>query len=350
MIEITDQCNVVCNACYKKKGDSNKGLDEIRRDIDAATTLRQLHTITISGGEPTLHPQLPDVIQMIKERGFHSFLLTNGLLTDEEYMCRLKESGLDSILFHVDLGQNRPDLPAKPEFTSVRRRLEQLIGNAVRNGIDASMSFTVYDSSNSLKEVSDFFINSPDITFMFISRAVFTERPSGEEILRMGVNDVIEFYESEYGVEPFANIPSSVRNAPPMWVSFFVPIVYGDSGTSLFRYRSNVTDLCMMQLARMLRGGHIHKTTQNGILTSLRVAINAISRFRFGQLVSFLLDATARRSLLRHKMIVYDNGPVITGGGKISHCEYCPTAIVRDGRLLPCCTADYPLDEKERMA
>jgi len=95
MLEITDACNINCRVCYKRRGTSLKTLSQIQHDLETAMKLRRLHTVTISGGEPTLHPELCQIVAMIKRYGFHVFLLTNGLLIDEDYLKRLRSSGLD---------------------------------------------------------------------------------------------------------------------------------------------------------------------------------------------------------------------------------------------------------------
>jgi len=125
MLEIVGACNVRCDVCYHRAAASVKPLDAIREDLGHAMRLRKLHTVVISGGEPTLHPQLGEVIRMIKEHDLHVFLLTNGLLVDREFLIPLKQAGLDSILFHVDLGQQRSDLPAAPVFADVEKRLNE---------------------------------------------------------------------------------------------------------------------------------------------------------------------------------------------------------------------------------
>ena len=75
MLEITDACNVNCRVCYKKRGESLKSLLQIQQELDAAIKLRKLHTVTISGGEPTLHPELCQIVAMIKKYGLLGILM-----------------------------------------------------------------------------------------------------------------------------------------------------------------------------------------------------------------------------------------------------------------------------------
>ena len=51
--------------------------------------------ITLSGGEPLLHPDLDRVVARIRERGAMAALLTNGTLLTDESVRRPDRAGLD---------------------------------------------------------------------------------------------------------------------------------------------------------------------------------------------------------------------------------------------------------------
>ena len=344
MLEVTDACNLRCRACYKKPGSTFKTLDQVRQDLDTGATLRPLHTVTISGGEPTLHPDLPAILSMVKQRRVHVFLLTNGLNLNENRLRLFKTSGLDSILFHVDAGQNRPDLPSNPDFPAIRKRLSGLVSAATACGLDVSISATLYgETMEFLRQLCAYVFAEPEITFLFLAkgrdpRSTLPPQPYlpvGEELDTVAIQS---FFEREFDVEPFAYIPSSIGPRIP-WLSFFVPIAYRGRKSTWFRIRSNWSDRTLMAIPRLLRGHYIHKTTQNAPLTLLRTAINAATTFRPLTFSRFLAASWGAR--LGHKMIVYDDGPVRLADGSLEHCLYCPTAIVRGDTLLPCCTADY---------
>ena len=63
--------------------------------------------MTLSGGEPTLHPELDAIIRRIRERGAIATLITNGLLLTPERIRRLNEAGLDYLQISID--NVRPD-------------------------------------------------------------------------------------------------------------------------------------------------------------------------------------------------------------------------------------------------
>ena len=348
MIEIADACNLACRACYKKTYSHIKSLAEIRQDLKTAMKLRRLHTVTISGGEPTLHPNLCAVVEMIKQKGFHVFLLTNGVLVDEVFLGRLKQAGLDSILFHVDLGQKRPDLPEGATFSDVQKRLDELVALASSFNIDTSLSFTLYEDGDEAK-ICSYFLKSPKPSFLFLSSATdlkafyasINKRPNNSAPYRARtIGKIEQFLKDQYGVEPFAYIPTR-SGKDTVWISYFIPVVYARKGVRLYNYFSNWMDVFLMKAVKFFTGRYIHKTTHNVFITSLRVFLNGVSSLRIVAAIKFLVQSWASGAELRHKMIVYDEGPFVTDGNEVEYCEYCPTAIVRNGGLLSCCTADY---------
>ena len=108
-IEPNMTCNIKCRGCYNLYKDHVKSLDEVKAEIDIALEKRNLETITLLGGEPTLHPDLIAIISYIKSKNLICALITNGivLLSDKEdcLLDAMIGAGLDRIVLHVDLGQ-----------------------------------------------------------------------------------------------------------------------------------------------------------------------------------------------------------------------------------------------------
>ena len=349
MIEVVDTCNVSCKVCYRKLVGNTRSVEHIERDLNDAIRLRQLHTVTISGGEPTLHPDLCTVVRMIKAKGLHAFLLTNGLLIDHNYLARLREAGLDSILFHVDLGQKRRDLPRHTTFDDVRKRLDELVDMAASFDLDVSISTILYDDGQE-RAISKYFLENKRATFLFLSKAVdcntFFQQPREAQHVHDSMTTtsrLIEFFREEHNIEPFSYIPTT-NGQESVWISYFIPIIYSTKGYRTLLYQSTWIDAAMMRLLHTITGRYIHKTTQSKTMTSVRVFLNALSHVNFFPALSFWMESMKRGHELRHKTVVYDDGPYHSSNSAAQHCEYCPTAIVRDGKLKPCCTADFKPD------
>ena len=84
LIEITDQCNLTCPVCYADSSPqrtSQRSVQQIERMLDCVVANEgEPDVVQISGGEPTLHPQLLDVLAAARRRPIkHLMLNTNGV-------------------------------------------------------------------------------------------------------------------------------------------------------------------------------------------------------------------------------------------------------------------------------
>ena len=87
------RCNLACTYCNEFDNISDPvAIDEMRRRV---ADLGRLGTsvITISGGEPLLHPDLDDVIRAIRRTGAIAGMITNGYLL---MRCRASASSASS--------------------------------------------------------------------------------------------------------------------------------------------------------------------------------------------------------------------------------------------------------------
>jgi uncharacterized radical SAM superfamily Fe-S cluster-containing enzyme len=87
IVEITSRCNLGCPVCF---ADADSGYDLSLTQVEAMLdrfleTEGQPEVVQISGGEPTVHPKVLDVLAAAQERGIrHVMLNTNGLRLAQE--------------------------------------------------------------------------------------------------------------------------------------------------------------------------------------------------------------------------------------------------------------------------
>lgn len=121
VIPITSECNLDCPICYtvnKNEGAHRTSLEDMKKIIDHLVAEHdELDIINFTGGEPTLHPQLPEILELCRDAGIRRLTIsTNGLrLLDEDFVRRLGELdarivlSLDSFVKETDeklLGAN----------------------------------------------------------------------------------------------------------------------------------------------------------------------------------------------------------------------------------------------------
>ena len=173
------RCNLACTYCNEFDDVSKPvPLDAMFRRIDK---LGELGTavITISGGEPLLHPELDDVIERIRKNGAIAGMITNGYLLVAERIQRLNAAGLEWLQISIDNVQ--PDEVSKKSLKVLDKKLQLLaehanfhvninsvVGGGVNNPQDAlvigkraiELGFTstvgiIHDGSGQLKALGD---------------------------------------------------------------------------------------------------------------------------------------------------------------------------------------------------
>ena len=106
----TDGCNFACPYCNHKQkmGKDEPGIseDEFFRFLDKQAELKTLDSVVITGGEPTIHADLPDFIRHIK--GYYGFkvkLCTNAsnITMIDEILC---EGMIDYIAMDIKAGRS----------------------------------------------------------------------------------------------------------------------------------------------------------------------------------------------------------------------------------------------------
>lgn len=104
----TLRCNLNCPICYLKFDGFLKDKSKIECDlplnlIKKIVNKTSAEVIVFTGGEPTLHPNLPQAINYAKKKGRKVAILTNGLkLLSKQYLKTLADAGIDRIGLSFD--------------------------------------------------------------------------------------------------------------------------------------------------------------------------------------------------------------------------------------------------------
>src|SRR5947209_14988315 len=122
------RCNLSCAYCnefdsFSKPVPTTEMLRRIDRLAALGTTI-----ITISGGEPLLHPELDEIIRRIRRHGIIAVLITNGYLLTPERIARLNRAGLDHLQISID--NVMPDEVSKKSLKVLDRKLQNLAQRA----------------------------------------------------------------------------------------------------------------------------------------------------------------------------------------------------------------------------
>src|SRR3974390_2253849 len=122
------RCNLSCAYCneydnHSKPVPTETMLGRINRLGDLGTTI-----ITISGGEPLLHPELDTLIRQIRRRGIIAGMITNGYLLTADRIRGLNRAGLEQLQISID--NVMPDEVSKKSLKVLDKKLQLLAEHA----------------------------------------------------------------------------------------------------------------------------------------------------------------------------------------------------------------------------
>ena len=96
LIEINEECNLECPVCFAESSPMRKknlSLDKIEFMMDALVKSEgEPDILQISGGEPTIHPQIMEILKLAKTKPIrHLMINTNGvrIASDKEFVKQL---------------------------------------------------------------------------------------------------------------------------------------------------------------------------------------------------------------------------------------------------------------------
>jgi MoaA/NifB/PqqE/SkfB family radical SAM enzyme len=122
------RCNLSCTYCNEFDDFSDPvPVDEMLRRIDHLGRLGT-SVITISGGEPLLHPDLDQIIARIRKTGAIAGMITNGYLLMPDRIQCLNRAGLDHMQISID--NVMPDAVSKKSLKVLDKKLQMLAEHA----------------------------------------------------------------------------------------------------------------------------------------------------------------------------------------------------------------------------
>jgi MoaA/NifB/PqqE/SkfB family radical SAM enzyme len=123
------RCNLSCTYCNE--------YDDFSKPVPTETIVGRINRlaalgtviVTLSGGEPLLHPELDDVIRAMRRRGLIAGMITNGYLLTPERVKRLNQAGLDWMQISID--NVMPDDVSKKSLKVLDKKLQVLAEHAL---------------------------------------------------------------------------------------------------------------------------------------------------------------------------------------------------------------------------
>lgn len=170
-LEVTDDCNLECIGCYRPHKKNHKTLIQIAGELAVFKQCRKSDCMSIAGGDPLVHPDIVEIVEMVKAGGWKPIINTNGLALGKKLLGRLKKAGIYGFTFHIDTTQTRADSSAtvEKEHNPLRLKFAKMLAEV--GGISCSFNQTVsVDTLDQIKDTVSFAQQHPDIihTVVFI--------------------------------------------------------------------------------------------------------------------------------------------------------------------------------------
>ncbi len=135
------ECNKSCNFCFQKgvKFDSMMSFEDFRKVIEWLDQLEffqkaESRKISLIGGEPTLHPKLKDMIQLLKEKNIKATIFSNFVFNEKKLEL------FDKAVVKGFVGTYNPNSWYKK---SEYELMEKNIAELKRRGFDVKFSYNI---------------------------------------------------------------------------------------------------------------------------------------------------------------------------------------------------------------
>lgn len=113
---VTNECNIACFYCHNEG--QTKSTDHMSLALAGAlaaalegTLTDPLATVTFSGGEPLIHPELPNIVDRYRDLSKQLTVVTNGIELDRAMLTRLAHAGVTKVRLGVDSIQQTRSRP-----------------------------------------------------------------------------------------------------------------------------------------------------------------------------------------------------------------------------------------------
>ena len=134
-IELTSKCNERCVHCYIPHEFKNKDIpDDLYYSVLEQLNKMGVLSVTLSGGEPMLHPHFIEFLRAAKKYDFYVNILSNLTLQNDDIIAALKEGNVSSV--QVSLYSMIPEhhdaiTTVKGSFEKTKNAILKLIENDI---------------------------------------------------------------------------------------------------------------------------------------------------------------------------------------------------------------------------
>jgi pyruvate-formate lyase-activating enzyme len=369
-LEPTKKCNLACLGCYRENDPrGHKTLEEVRGDLDVFKRYRTVDGVSIAGGDPLVHPQIVEIVQMVAADGLKPIVNTNGLALTPELLGELKRAGVFGFTFHIDSKQGRPGWKDKDEveLNELRLKYAQMVAEVGEGDIGCSFNATVYeDTLEHVPDVVEWAQRHIDIvhTVVFIA---FRSGVVGGDFEYLVQGESVDFLDTPYATTDLTrheiqstDIVAEIRKRCPD----FEPAAYlnGTERPDTFKWlltgRLGTPEKIYgyvgprsMELAQtyhhLTTGRYLAYTAPRALTRGRSMLLLAPFDRRLRKVAKRYARAVARdpgiaAQKLRFQSVMVIQPADVYEDGRQNMCDGCPDMTVWNGRLVWSCRLEEP--------
>lgn len=217
MIEPLEQCNLRCTGCGRIR-EYSEYLDEMMSPDEVLEAAEEsgAPVISITGGEPLIHPEIETIVSRLIDEGYYIMLCTNGLLLEEK-LKSIQPSEKLAFAIHLDGTKEVHDKFANRE--GVYETAFSALEKAIDQGYRVTTNTTIFKESDP-KDLHELFRR---LTEAGVEGIMLAPGYNYESVNKSGEHQFLERKES---IEVFQEIldPEKVKDFPfyntPLYLDF----------------------------------------------------------------------------------------------------------------------------------
>ena len=307
-----------------------KPLAEVLAELDLAQSLRRLDCVTLIGGEPLLHPELPAIIRAVRSRGPPGRAVHQRPWSAISKALELKAAGLELAVMHLEGRQEREDL-ADASPGALRRLREGKLALLAEAGLEGGLSITAMpDCEEEVAEAVELAVASPPPSFFLVT--LFQDPAAVPDL----VGDIDRGFRT---VGPSAGGRGSCRprhrgpggRDPALGGTFHLPRLHpggsplvlppgghrprGDSVPVVRSLRITRLDMLLNRLLRLARGRYSFYQPQRRRLPFVHLLLNGLAGGGFRRNLDIVTRALRPGASLRMKRFLLQVPAGLDAGG-----------------------------------
>jgi len=346
ILEITSECNLGCPTCFANAGGLgfNLSVPQVKSMIDSLLASEEkVEIVQISGGEPTIHPQLLAILDVVKDARISQIMLnTNGLRLAQDAALVAELARVQPVIY-LQFDGFKPStwrtLRGRDDLLAIK---EQALDNIHQAGMVAALVATIVKGVNDdeMGHILRFGLEHPAVVGVSFQPATFAGRsPAYDPMTRTTVAGVLHQLETQtnglFTVSDFLPVPCPHPACSACTYAF----VDGDTVLPLPRL-VNVEDY-LGYLTNRTKPDVLDYEVQRALekLWSMRaVAGSQTTGEAFRCAVCNPGLSSGGEDLKQHVFMISVHGFMDKYNFDLARCmKCCIHELVPDGRLIPFC-------------